>query len=765
MNCRAAFFLALLVVSSLFAAAEGTRTWEQSRFDDFSKGTAHGVALRSTGGLELAPAWKDLAATPSTYIWSLAADENGAVFAAAGSPARVYRVTADGKASVIFEARELQVQSIAAAKGVLYAATAPDGKVYKIERKPGAAAPVSSAGANSVSTDPAWTSSVFFDPATKYIWGLALDAGGNLFVATGDHGEIFRVTPQGNHSRLFQSDEAHIRSLVVDGNGNLIAGSDGSGLIYRISPQGEAFVLFSTARKEITALALDGDGNIYAAAVGDKRPSPPATPGQTPTFTPITPGVTSAPQPIASGNPGFPQTPFTGPFPFPAFGVSTGSDIYRIATDGAPLKVWTSRDELIYTLAFDGGGRLLAGTGNRGRLLAITGASRGEDDYSELLRAPASQITALVRGRNGSLFAATSNLGKLFLLGPAPENEGSFDSDVFDARLFSHWGRLEFRGAGNVDVLVRSGSVDNPDRNWSSWQRVDLAHGAPIPAPPARFLQWRAVLHAGPTAPRVESVAVNYLLRNVAPQIDEVNVALGVRYQSSPRPVGPEVTLSTTGSNPQQPRYEPPVPTVRDPDALSVKWSAHDDNDDQLVYSLYYRGDGESRWLLLKDNLTDRFYSLDASLLPDGGYTMKVVASDTPSHPPGQDLGNEKESSHFEIDSTPPVIAGLSGTLESGRLRVRFSATDSFSPIKRAEASLDAGDWQFVEPTGQLSDARTESYDFQLPLAEMPATATASTRTAKKTPAAEGPIEHVIVVRVYDRYDNLASAKTVLRAR
>jgi len=77
---------------------------------------------------------------------------------------------------------------------------------------------------------------------------------------------------------------------------------------------------------------------------------------------------------------------------------------------------------------------------------------------------------------------------------------------------------------------------------------------------------------------------------------------------------------------------------------MGVKWVAHDDNDDQLTYSLYYRGDGETRWLLLKDGLTDKFYSFDASLLPDGGYTFKVVASDAPSHTPGEALTAEKES-------------------------------------------------------------------------------------------------------------------------
>jgi len=129
---RAFFLLPLAATLAIHPAfAEGTRTWEQSKFDDLSKGTAKGVAIRSTGGLELAPALKPLFATPSTYIWAIASDPSGVIYAACGAPARVYRVAPDGNASIIFEAKELQVQSIIAAKsGVLYAATNPDGKIY-----------------------------------------------------------------------------------------------------------------------------------------------------------------------------------------------------------------------------------------------------------------------------------------------------------------------------------------------------------------------------------------------------------------------------------------------------------------------------------------------------------------------------------------------------------------------------------------------------------------------------------------------------------
>jgi hypothetical protein len=95
-----------------------------------------------------------------------------------------------------------------------------------------------------------------------------------------------------------------------------------------------------------------------------------------------------------------------------------------------------------------------------------------------------------------------------------------------------------------------------------------------------------------------------------------------------------------------------------------VKWNAHDENDDQLVYSLYYRGDGEKRWLLLKDNFTDKAYSFDASLLPDGGYTVKLIASDAPSHSPGEALTASKESRRFEVDTTPPRIENLSASVD-----------------------------------------------------------------------------------------------------
>src|SRR5690349_8034317 len=174
-------FLALFVIilATTLVHSEGTRTWEQSSFDDFEKGTANGVAITSDGALELAPSFRALYVTPSTYTWAMDTDSEGNVYVAAGSPARVYRITPQGKASVIFAPQELQVQTLVVGpRNALYVGTSPDGKVYKIERKKvasGAGDQGQAGSSDSKSTftvDPDYSSTVLFTPGTKYIWAL-----------------------------------------------------------------------------------------------------------------------------------------------------------------------------------------------------------------------------------------------------------------------------------------------------------------------------------------------------------------------------------------------------------------------------------------------------------------------------------------------------------------------------------------------------------------------------------------------------------------
>ena len=757
-----------IILCSLLVAtgfAQNTRTWQQSKYDEFEKGTAHGVAISSEGELTLAPSFTPLYTTPSTYLWDVASDTQGNVYAAAGSPARVYKLTPDGKAHIIFAPQELEVQAIIVDNsGAIYAATSPDGKVYKLVHggpAPGktpegshTTAEVAAAqeGAKpdekarpSVEVDPSYSASVYFDPKTKYIWALALDREGQLYLGTGDRGEIYRVDRSGNGSLFFKSDEAQIRALGFDNAGNLIAGTDGSGLLYRISPAGQGFVLYSAPKKEITALAVDKQGNIYAAGAGEKRgTSAPAGPSLAPpAVVVISPATAGAPSPTS---------PSAGPAPSPSPLISTvlsastmgGSEIYRLSPDSSPKTIWSSHEDLVYALAFDREGRLLAGTGNRGRIFVIAGSQ-----YTDLAEASASQVTAFAPAPKGGLYAATSNLGKVFVLGPNAVSEGSYESDVFDAKNFSKWGRVEARGSGNFQLFARSGNVDNPDRNWSEWKLIDIQKDLPIDAPAARFVQWKAVLKPGTPMPAVDSVLINYLPKNVAPVVDNVTVAVGSRVpsgaHSEPEGLAPAA-------------YEAPLPTVKDRHMIAVKWRAHDDNDDTLSYDVYYRGDGETRWKLLRSDVDERYVNLESDMFPDGGYTIRVVASDAPSHSADEALTGEAVSPRFEVDNTPPRIESLAAKAESDKIHVTFRAVDDFSPISHAEYSIDADDWQIVEPVGQISDSKSESYDFRINVPQDDAAG----KLAPKANVSSG--EHTIIVRVYDRFENMGVSKVVVNA-
>jgi outer membrane protein assembly factor BamB len=750
--------------------AEHTRTWRQASYDDFLKGTPHGIAVRSDGRLELAPKFTLIADADASYLWSLRVDPKGVLYAAGGSPAKVFRFdgsgglpTGTGKPSTVFASTDLVAQAIAFdAKGTLYVATSPDGKVYR----------VSASGEKTV----------FFDPKTKYIWDLAFASDGTLFVATGDKGQIFAVAPDGKSELFYASDEAHIRVLAFDAKKNLLAGTEPSGRILRVSrsenksrrekdpPAAEGFVLYETAKREVTAMAVAADGTIYAAAIGEKQ-HPSATPPPTTVITTPQGTTTVTGGTVVLGGQPQGQTPF---IPFPQ---QLSSSIYRLSPEGAPEELWNSREDVVYSLALNSDGRLLAGTGNNGALLAIDG--RGV--FAQLAKAGSSQITGIARSSSGKLFLCTANPGKAFSVGPEYEPEGTYESRSFDAQLFSQWGRLDWwspppatekstaqsAGAPRLEFFVRSGNTEDPGKEWSRWFGPYTKPGSSAECPTARFVQWKAVIHDGRPGDGINWVSVAYLPRNVAPVIDAIAMQdPGVRAQSNviiQSGQQPNVQLRQPQSSNQSgvvitqsapPRFEQPPQGYHEKGYQSVLWSAHDDNDDELRFAVYFRGETETAWKLLKDKLEQKFYSWDSTALPDGAYYLKIVASDAASNPPAQALTAERESERFVVDNTPPSIENLQAAGLISRINVvvaqgvsvKFTAHDATSSIDRAQYSVDGGDWILVTPKNGISDAPEEHYEF---LAAVPeGTAPGS--------------EHTIAVRAYDHFDNVGSAKTTV---
>src|ERR1700678_531590 len=159
---------ALLVCAASAALfASQTRTWSQGDYSDFEKGAIKNLSVRSDGLLSLAPHSRELMDTSAAYLWALARDSKGNLYAGGGPGAKLYRLSASGGKIILAELDGLQIAAIAIdAQDRVYVATAPDGKVFRVA--------------------PDGKHEVFYDPKAKYIWALAFNKAGDLLVATGD---------------------------------------------------------------------------------------------------------------------------------------------------------------------------------------------------------------------------------------------------------------------------------------------------------------------------------------------------------------------------------------------------------------------------------------------------------------------------------------------------------------------------------------------------------------------------------------------------
>jgi len=713
------FVLAIAALSAAFAA--DTRFWTFATKEDHDKAIMKRLSLRSDGRITLAPAVRELQDAGVSYLWAVARGADGTIYTGGGNPgattAKVFAVKG-GQSRILAELAGLQIQSIAVdAAGRVYAATAPDGKVFRIA--------------------PDGRSEVYYDPKAKYIWAIAFDKTGNLFVATGDQGEIHKVTPQGRGTVFFKTEEEHARAMVLDPAGNVIIGTEPSGLILRVSPAGEGFVLHQAGRREVTALAIGPDGGIYAAAVGSKPVSTSAVPPAAPAAVPMT--ITSITV-SASAGPGPAPRPAAAPPTLTPSSVSGGSELIRIAPDGFPSRVWTDGSEIIYAITFDKSGKPILGTGNKGAIYRVD----SDLQSTRLVTLAPTQVTALTNDVTGAVYAVTGNIGKLFQVGPAIEKDGVLESEVLDASWFAEWGRLAPKSTGAVAFETRSGNLDRPQKNWNNW----TVFTGRIASPGARFLQYRATLSGESVA--LTGTEIAYLPRNVAPRIEQIEITTpNYRFPNQSLTLTPSNTLTLGPMSSRSTSGQATAST--DPGSVTLnyakgmqgaRWKAGDANGDSVQYTVEIRGKNETAWKPLKKEVADRQFSWDSSAFPDGEYVLRVSATDAESNPPGKGLTDSLESEPFLIDNTPPVIRGLSAGMSGNRVTITFTATDAATILTKAEYSINAAEWVFLEPSTKLSDSKEHTYSVTVdrPSGEL-----------------------TIAVRVTDEYENHAVEKTLLK--
>jgi sugar lactone lactonase YvrE len=698
---------------SLYASSP--KFFQAATQPDFLKGDVENLSIDSHGRLVLGPATELVYETPAPFVWAVVGGPDGSLFIGTGNEGKVFRIDAQGNGTLFFDSAELEAHALAPApNGGLYVATSPDGKIYKVDRN--------------------GTAAEFFKPDDKYIWALASDAKGNVYAGTGDKGIIYKITPEGKGTPFYKTKATHATALAFDTSGNLIVGTGMPGKVLRVDPEGKAFVLLDSPFQEIRALRFDDKRMLYVAAISGR----PASGAPTPTEdrgVPTSSGDTNRGATVPSVSAEITSISIVDVSGGTGGAGSTREDrrapkgaVYRIAPDGVWDQLWESRDDSPYDLTFDQSGALVIGTGNKGKLYRLEGDPLRP---TLLARASAQQVTGFYKDSRGRLYYITANPGKLFRLSSERASRGTYESEARDAQTIATWGTLTWHGAApagcQIELYTRSGNTETPDDTWSPWSAAYTnAEGSPITSPKARYLQWRAVLTGKDDGPVLTSVVAAYLQRNLRPQVRSITVhPPGIVFQKpftsgEPDLAGfddqttPERKLAAAAMSAQGGGTPALGRRTHQKGLQTLVWKADDENDDDLVYDVLYRREGETTWTALRRGITEPILVWDTTTMPSGTYFVKVVASDAPSNPIGMALTGELDSSAFEIDNTPPVILVQSVRVEGSHTIVAFEVKDDHSPIQRVEFSQDGQRWRGVFPKDGIADSKDERYELRL---------------------------------------------------
>jgi hypothetical protein len=709
----AATLAALLIVPAASLAAR-IKVWHHHTAANFEKARFHHAVMSNEGALRLSRQLQPLANLDATHVWDVVEDRAGNLYAATGDEGKIFKITREGKVSVAYDCSDSQVLCLAlAADGTLYAGTGPGGLILRLAANKQA--------------------QVLYKSPESYVWSLALDpAAKKLYAGTGPRGRIYEVTAGGKGRIFYQTRQEHILSLASGPGGMLYAGTDKNGVVYRIDQAGKGFVLYSAPQTEVRSLLVTEEG-VYAGtssptrrpgnrggglgtsrasssesstlstlSAASARPDAPSSEDESSIPAPP-PASSSTTEPVEKSNPALAAPP-------PSVGENS---LYRIAPDGTVREIFRERALLLSLLRQQG--RIFIGTGMEGQLFEVDERTR---ERSEIARLDHGQIHCLCRRQDGSIVLGTGDPGKLYVLQDRYAARGTIISEALDAKLISRWGSLRWRAdtppGTKVTMALRSGNTAEPDETWSLWtpEQTD-AQQAVIPAPTARFLQYRITLSTEDPAvsPTVHGIVLRYMTTNQAPEVTQIQV--------------PDLDAVN----------------LENPKKLHFKWTATDPNEDELTYTLFVRKDGWKNWVQLAEDLEHTEYDWDTTTTPSGMYQLMVVASDRKDNPAEDALTGKRISSRFAVAHTPPEVKIATAGMDGDQAILEATATDPLVRLTSASFSVNGKKWVNVFPVDGLFDSKTENFSFK-------------TDNLK-------PGTYVVVLRVHDAAGNTGSGDVV----
>lgn len=683
--------LMLISVAPLMASSGQIKTYDKQ--SDLLDGKAHHVSISGRAEIMLAPRGMPIFESGRPFIWDIEIDLKGNVLVATGDRAGIYLISSKGNAKLVAQWNDVECYALAIdPRGNYYAGTSPDGRIYRIfsDRPP----------------------QLWVELEAKYIWDIAFDHRNRCYVATGDSGGIYILDSKGSPRLLFRSSETHIRCLSWDNGSRLLAGSYPHGYIYRFDNlDQQPMVIYDAPYQEIHLIYATQQGHIYAAGMGKEAP------GNVDVQTADSDNVDKLIE-IRGGlevkKIGEPQK---------ADGSASG--IIKIQSDNLVKEIWQASWGTVQAIAPFKDDALLVGTNDQGRLYLIN----DQDEISYLMSTSASHIMRLKRSVDGKMYIGTSNLANVVLLSNNYESQGSYESKVFDAKISSYWGKLQYDAklpdGCSVKLYTRSGNTEQTNNTWSAW--VELTSGGNIGSPEARFLQWKLVLSTSNSAitPTISHVKLSYLQTNIAPELLAITIDPVQPKKRQDRGIAlePMVTeFSTSEELIADPGTDAKALSATDlrralPEGYRrVSWQARDQNNDQLTFDMYIQSKDESTWRQLKAQFTQNWYVWDSRLMPDGMYRFKIIAHDKASNPIPNAKKTEKLSDWFIIDNNGPDLVGVRVKKGSGdSLQISFALQDDWSSIQEVQISMDMQSWIAILPVDRVADTQHEDFLYKIP--------------------------------------------------
>jgi len=713
----------LLLAIAITAGAVTPKRWTVRTQKEWLEGRAEGLRIGAVGEVTLAPSLRHQIALEESIVWSVAEADDGSIWIGTGSNGRLLRIDRDGEIVQEAEFEELQVTALLSDGDAVWAATAPNGAIYRVR----AGQPYEEIAR----------------PPAQYIWALQRGRDGIIYAATGVAGQIFAIERGGETRVFFDAPDTHVTSLVARADGSLVAGTAERGLVIEIDRDGRGRVLYDSEFREVRALAFAGDGSVYAAVNGGQSYRDSQAQHQPPSEVSIS---------VSAGDGGQQQNQPAGNAltlaPPETLG-DASAEVVRISS-GPVDAVIRTRGELVHDIDVADDGELFVATSKR-LLVPDAGEATAVVSLQE-----EGQVSALGRWR-GRLVVGTTAPTKIYGLGDGAHRNGTYTSKVEGAGSRARWGEIDWRvdraDGTSVEIETRSGGSREPDSTWSDWSQPLSAPG-PIASPAARFLQWRARLATdrASVSPRLSEISVAYLPENRRPEVKKFEVhPHGVVYQSV---VGGSDVLEVLP--PPLPSMFPELgPPTAEPaaggkrlyrrGARTVTWSVADPNGDETRVRLWVRSHAGGPELLLTERPRGVSHTFDTGVLPDGWYSARIEVDDAPSNASSLALTASRDSDPFLIDNSSPQVTVAASEVRRGRGTVRFVVEDEHSPLWKAEWSLDGRPFEPLVPIDGITDSRREGFVIETDELDSG--------------------EHLVVLRVFDLANQPAAAGAVLEVR